>query len=349
MFLANGWYVAALSREVGRTPLARWIAGEPLVLYRTEAGAPVALSDRCPHRGAQLSMGCLERDALVCGYHGFTFDPSGRCIRIPGMERVPEQAHVRRYPIVESWNWLFVWMGDAEQAERTPLPDYHWMTAPGWAGRDELLDVKADYTLVRDNLLDLSHAKFVHKNTLATDAVTEYPVRAATEDGLVRVRRDMPDIEPSPFFKRLCGFAGRVDHSQVIEFTPPCHIVIKVKVSSVAGSGEGKVADMRVLNALTPEREGATHYFWGLTRDFAIDDRQATDVAHTLNRDTFFEDVAVLEAQQAMLDSKPAGWAPVSIPADRGCVLADRVMKQLLDAERSRAGRAPLPLTDLGR
>ena len=58
MFLSNGWYVAALSREIGRTPLARWILGEPLVLYRTEAGAPVALSDRCPHRAAQLSKGC---------------------------------------------------------------------------------------------------------------------------------------------------------------------------------------------------------------------------------------------------------------------------------------------------
>ena len=334
MFLSNGWYVAALSREIGRTPMARWILGEPLVLYRTEAGAPVALSDRCPHRAAQLSMGCLDGDNLVCGYHGFTFDPTGRCVRIPGMERVPEQANARRYPIVESWNWLFVWMGDPAEAERTPLPDYHWMTAPGWAGRDELLDVKADYTLVRDNLLDLSHAKFVHKNTLATDAVTETPVRAVTEDGMVRVMRDMANIEPSPFFKRLRGFTGRVDHSQVIEFTPPCHIVIKVRVASVAGSGENKSADMRVLNALTPEREGATHYFWGLTRNFAIDDEDATDLAHRLNRDTFFEDVAVLEAQQTMLDSKPSRWAPVSIPADRGCLLADRVMKRLIDAER---------------
>jgi vanillate O-demethylase monooxygenase subunit len=334
MFLNNGWYVAALSRELGRQPLARWILGEPLVMYRTAAGEAVVLSDRCPHRGAQLSKGCLDGDHLVCGYHGFTFDPTGRCVRVPGMERVPEQASVRRYKAVEAWNWLFVWMGDAAAAERTPLPDYRWLTEPGWAGRDELLEVKADYTLVRDNLLDLSHAKFVHRNTLATDAVTETPVRAAIDEGMVRVTRDMLDIEPSPFFKRLRGFAGRVDHGQIIEFTPPCHIVIKVRVASVAASGEGKVAEMRVLNALTPERPGATHYFWGMARNFATDDRQATDLAHTLNRDTFFEDVAVLEAQQVMLDSRPAGWAPVSVPADRGCVLADRVMKQLIDAER---------------
>ena len=334
MFLTNAWYVAALSREVGRKPLARTILGQPLVLYRTEAGTAVALSGRCAHRGAQLSKGWLEGDALVCGYHGFTFDGSGRCVRIPGMARVPEQIHVQRYPIVETWNWLFVWMGDPRLAEDAKLPDYHWMTEPGWAGRDELLHVKANYTLVRDNLLDLSHAKFVHKNTLATDEVTETPVSASVEEGMVQVRRNMRNIEPSPFFKRLCNFAGRVDHSQLIEFTPPCHIVIKVRVASVPGSGEGKVADMRVLNAMTPETERSTLYFWGLVRNFAAEDQAATDLQHKLNRDTFFEDVDVLEAQQIMLDGKPEGWLPANVPSDRGCVLADRLMSQLIDAER---------------
>ena len=339
MFLKNGWYVAAFSREVDRRPLARTILGQPLVLYRTEAGKPVALSDRCAHRGAQLAKGSLEGDALVCGYHGFAFDDKGRCIRIPGLARVPEQVRVPCHPVVEAWNWLFVWMGDPRLAEGTKLPDYHWMTEPGWAGRDELLHVEAGYTLVRDNLLDLSHAKFVHKNTLATDEVTETPVSAAAEDGMVQVRRDMRGIEPSPFFKRLCNFAGRVDHAQLIEFTPPCHIVIKVRVASVSGSGEDKTADMRVLNALTPETERSTLYFWGLVRNFAPDDQAATDLQHKLNRDTFFEDVDVLEAQQRMLDCKPAGWLPVNVPADRGCVLAERLMTQLIDAEQAGASR----------
>jgi phenylpropionate dioxygenase-like ring-hydroxylating dioxygenase large terminal subunit len=334
MFLTNAWYVAALAREVSRQPLARTILGQPLVLFRTEAGTPVALSDRCPHRGAQLAKGSLEGDALVCGYHGFTFDGTGRCIRIPGMARVPEQINVRHYPIVEAWNWLFVWMGDPRLAADAKLPDYHWMSEPGWAGRDELLPVKANYTLVRDNLLDLSHAKFVHRNTLATDEVTETPANATSEDDMVKVLRDMRGIAPSPFFKRLCGFGGRVDHSQLIEFTPPCHIVIKVRVASVAGSGEDKVADMRVLNAMTPETERSTLYFWGLVRNFAPDDQAATDLQHKLNRDTFFEDVDVLEAQQQLLDCKPAGWLPVNVPADRGCVLAERLMTQLIDAER---------------
>jgi len=340
MFLRNGWYVAALTREVGPAPLSRWIAGEPLVLFRTEDGTAVALSDRCPHRGAQLSLGRVVGDALVCGYHGFAFDAAGRCTQIPGLDRVPEQIAVRQFPLVEKWNWLFVWMGDPARAAETPLPDFHWLTDPDWAGSDDLLEVAANYTLLRDNLLDLSHAKFVHTKTLATDAVTEYPVRVVSEDGVVRVTRDMRDIEPSPFFKRLAGFAGRVDHHQTIEFTPPCHVVIKVRVAAVAGSGENKVVGMRVLNALVPADDRSSHYFWALMRDFALEDAAATALQHRLNHETFLEDVTVIEAQQKMLQWNSADWKPLSVPADRGCVLAERVMMRLMKAEEPAAAGA---------
>jgi hypothetical protein len=60
MFLRNAWYVAATDREIGRKPLRRIIMNEPIVMYRTEAGAPVALEDRCVHRHLPLSMGRLE-------------------------------------------------------------------------------------------------------------------------------------------------------------------------------------------------------------------------------------------------------------------------------------------------
>lgn len=46
MFIRNGWYVAAAAGEVGRPLLARWICGEPVVMFRKEDGTPVALEDR---------------------------------------------------------------------------------------------------------------------------------------------------------------------------------------------------------------------------------------------------------------------------------------------------------------
>jgi vanillate O-demethylase monooxygenase subunit len=335
MFLRNEWYVAGFSRELDGKPLQRWLLGEPLVLYRTASGQAVILEDRCPHRGAPISAGEVCGEAIACGYHGFTFDPSGACIHIPGMRAIPPQARVRAYPTLERWGWVFVWMGEPAQADPARLPDYHWLVEPGWEGRSEYLSVKAHYGLVRDNLLDLTHARYVHRKTLGTAAVTEFPVSTEAHGRGVRVTRHMPDIEPSPFFKRMGGFTGRVDHRQQIDFVPPCHVVINTRVSSVPGRGENRSAEFHVLNALTPENEHSTHYFWGLVRNFALGDDAVTEMQQTLNRETFFEDLAILEQQQVLLQCKPEGWQPVATRNDGGCIQAERLMSRLLDAETS--------------
>ncbi|MDG4765831.1 Rieske 2Fe-2S domain-containing protein [Solwaraspora sp. WMMD406] len=63
-FARNQWYVAAYNDEVGRHLLARTVLGEPLVLYRTEAGTAVALADRCVHRRFPLSQSRLDGDRI---------------------------------------------------------------------------------------------------------------------------------------------------------------------------------------------------------------------------------------------------------------------------------------------
>jgi vanillate O-demethylase monooxygenase subunit len=47
MFVRNAWYVAAWDHEVTRTLKRRVLLDEPVVLFRTDAGKPVALEDRC--------------------------------------------------------------------------------------------------------------------------------------------------------------------------------------------------------------------------------------------------------------------------------------------------------------
>ena len=103
MYLRNSWYVAARDREVGRKPLARTLLDEPVVLYRTEDGTPIALEDRCCHRSLPLSLGRIVGDNLQCGYHGLTFASDGACIEVPGQSLVPPGARVRAWPVVEKW------------------------------------------------------------------------------------------------------------------------------------------------------------------------------------------------------------------------------------------------------
>src|SRR5437660_4882280 len=92
MFVRNAWYIGAWADELGAQPLARRICNEPVVLFRDAAGKAAALADRCCHRAAPLSMGKVVEDGLECGYHGLTFDGSGRCVRIPGQRQIPAEA-----------------------------------------------------------------------------------------------------------------------------------------------------------------------------------------------------------------------------------------------------------------
>ena len=126
-FARNQWYCAAWSNEVGRELLGRTILNEPIVLYRTEAGEAVALSDRCVHRRFPLSLSRLEGDNVVCGYHGFTYDCTGACVYVPGQARIPRTARVKKYPVVEKDTIVWVWIGDDDKADRTMIGWVPWL------------------------------------------------------------------------------------------------------------------------------------------------------------------------------------------------------------------------------
>ena len=126
-FIRNAWYAACWADELGATPLARKVLGEEIALFRTESGEVGAVEDCCPHRFAPLSLGAVEGENIVCGYHGMEFSCDGVCVAIPGQENVPDRARLRAYPAFEQNSLMWVWMGDPEQADRSLLPDVHWI------------------------------------------------------------------------------------------------------------------------------------------------------------------------------------------------------------------------------
>ncbi len=229
-FVRNAWYVAAWSRDLGRTLTPRQILGENVVLYRTEDGSPVALRDQCPHRLLPLSMGTLQGDAVQCGYHGMTFDAAGRCIRIPGQERMPAHAEVRSYPVTEQTGLVWIWMGEAERADPEKifdLPQYH---DPAWRPvHGDALAVAADYLSLADNLCDPAHVTFVHQSTLGTSRRAE---RRLVDEGDVR---------------RVAEIVGeaqivRGDIEGIAMDRPPRRIVILRQIEDFFGIGPLRIA-----------------------------------------------------------------------------------------------------------
>ena len=162
MYLRNCWYIAASPKEIGEAPLARTFLGDAVVLFRGADGTVSALEDRCCHRALPLSMGQVKGNHLQCGYHGLEFDASGACVTVPGQSLVPPGAAVRRYPLVERHDWLWIWMGDADAADPDLIPDIFWRDDPDWVAWGAHWQVRCAYNLLIDIQLDNTHAPFVH-------------------------------------------------------------------------------------------------------------------------------------------------------------------------------------------
>ena len=328
MFLRNSWYVAAWDREVGQGLLARTILNEPVVLYRTPSGVPVALEDRCCHRHLPLSMGRLEGDRLRCGYHGLVFDTQGRCVEIPGQESVPPQARVRAYPVVEKYHWVWIWMGDAHRADPSLIPNWWWAEHKDWEfTRPDRAHLKCNYQLIADNVLDVTHLAYVHASSIGAPSITEFPASVEREQNLVRLTRWIRDRPPPPLYQKAGGFAGNVDRWQIVEHTPPCFTV------NFAGCEDGeRRIELMALSAPTPETAKTTHYFFGFLRNFGLADPGMENIFSADMVKVFNEDFPVLEAQQRMLDLKP-GAPKVDIKVDAAPLAARRMLDALIARE----------------
>ena len=344
MFLRNFWYVAAWDWEVRRQDLMRrTICGQPIVFWRREDGTPAALEDRCCHRHMPLSQGKVRGDFVECSYHGLTYDGSGACVRIPSQTSVPPSARVRSFAVHEKYHWIWIWMGDPALADPSKIEDFHWMDDPAWRAKGELLPVEGNYLLLVDNLLDLTHLQFVHPTTLGTSAISGAPIRTEREGDLVRVTRWILNSPPPPFFQKVGGFGAEepIDRWQIIEFTPPGFVRLDVG-GARAGTGapEGNRSQgisMRNLNALTPETETSTHYFWAQAHMFRIDDPTVTELLFRQVHTAFLEDLAVLQKQQGNIDAF-ADDLPrqVDFNQDAGTIQARQVVDRLLAAESNR-------------
>jgi vanillate O-demethylase monooxygenase subunit len=314
------------------------------VLYRKSDGGPIALEDRCCHRHAPLSHGRLRGDLLECAYHGLRFDPTGACVHIPTQDTIPPAARVRSYPVVERYSWIWIWLGDPAKADEATIPDFGVLSDPGWNWRGERLSVEGNYLLVIENLMDLTHLPALHQTTLADTAIprNDIPVEYRIEADRIAVDRWVLDTPVPPYFRLLASFdkEARVDRWMNTIFTPPSFVRIDI---GAAHAGTGARHGDRShgvttwnLNAVTPETERTSHYFWAQAQDFAARDPSISELDFRLVHTAFEEDLALIKGQQANIDLAPA--APrVDLAADRAGIQARRMIERMIRDERMAA------------
>ncbi|MDA8290325.1 MAG: aromatic ring-hydroxylating dioxygenase subunit alpha [Actinomycetota bacterium] len=335
------WYVVAWSRDVGRGLSARTVCGEPVVLFRATDGRVVALGDRCAHRRYPLSLGSLVGDVVQCGYHGLTYDCSGTCVSVPGQSRVPSAARVRSYPVLESSGWVWLFVGDPENADARDVPDTHWLDDPGWAAIGDVARIACRYSLLVDNLLDLSHETYLHAGYIGTPEVASTPITTEVDEpgGVVRVSRRMRGAQIPEFYARSTGLSTPIDRWQDIEYRPLGFYRLDSRVAPAGqeplpGGSDDGAAHMKILYAITPETEGSTLDFWAVARDFALGDEEVTGFLDAMQRTIVQQDVDALEVLELVVaaEERGPGVRELSVRIDSGALAARRMI------EKQRAG-----------
>lgn len=344
-FLHNTWYVVTFSSELGEGEIIhRTIMNEPIAFYRKEDGGIAAIADRCPHRHVPLSMGTLHSgDRVQCIYHGLEFGPDGKCAHNPhGSKKISESLNIKSYAVVEKHTLLWIWMGD-KPADLDGIPDYSCLddrpklhvTEPGY------LNVKANYQLLVDNLLDLSHISYTHAGILGNADTAEADPDVQVDGDVVTVTRNSKDAETPGILKMMAAdeeLKQRGDQWQSISWFPASNLRLEFGASKVGEpkeTGTGYFA----LHFLTPETEKTTHYHytaarWGVQTDDETN-QEIRDLIYKMRTFAFADqDVPVIEAQQVSIDHGGDGLKPALLSVDAGPNEYVKVLDRLLAEEK---------------
>lgn len=308
-----------------RCPVQAHLLGTDLAIWRDDAGQVQAFDDRCPHRGASLSLGRIEGNRLECAYHGWQFEPGGRCTHVPAVPdwQPPEGHRARRYRAREAYGlvWVALLPADGSEAD-PPLPEFA-------AEADAQLrkvncgpyDVETSAPRIVENFLDMAHFGYVHEGWLGArehTAIEPYRV-STTEHGFVAT--ECRAWQPQSSVQAATG--------AMVDYTYEVNAPFTAILSKVPDAATVKVQGFRESIAmfvcpLSPERSRAWIRLAML--DWTSTDEHLQGFQHTI----FMQDKPVLESQRPrLLPITPE--APVTelhCAADRASTAYRRYLKE---------------------
>jgi len=333
-WLRNRWYQAGWSDEVTTdTPLVRTILNEPVLIWRGADGAPAALFDRCPHRFAPLSAGRIEGDRVTCGYHGLAFGRDGACVANPHSP-ITSRMNVKSYAMAERHGALWIWMGDPEHPDAADIPALTFIDETPEKARIRMyMPTRANYQLLTDNILDLSHADYLHPTSLG-GMMTHAKTSSREEEGKIIVEWQANDCVPPAAFKPLVPAGSNADIWIEVTWQAPALMILGT-AAVVPGETRTAADESWTLHNMVPETCTTTHYFACSTRRFLVDDEGFSAMLRgALERAFLHEDKPMLERQQQAMGTDDL-WAlgPILLPIDAGAVRVRRKLDALIVAE----------------
>jgi len=322
------WHAVMPLSMLADGPQAFTLLGENIVLFLDEHGAPAALKDRCCHRTARLSKGCCVEGRLQCGYHGWTYDRSGRVVRIPQYaadRAIPADYRTPAYHC--SARYGYAWVALEEPIADIPaVPEFG---APGWRTIFQFHERWATSPMrALENSFDNSHFSFVHRATFGV-AAQPTPSRYElidTESGFY-AETIIPAANPERY-RRISGVDDAVTtrHMRNAYFLPFSRR-LDIEYPSVNGKpGRRHI----IINCFTPIDDGHMQLCQWLFRNDTEEDCPAQmliDFDDEITR----EDKDILESTDpdALVDTRRRG-VEFSMDSDRpGMMIRKRLMELL--------------------
>jgi len=196
--LRNYWYPIAPSYQVQQAPVGLTRLGEQIVVWRGKSGEVHALEDRCPHRGARLSVGWNLGDRVACWYHGIEVTADGRVACVPASPNSALEGRqcLKTYPCVERNGAIFAWFGDAAHPEPMPLSLPEELSGDAWGSNLCTAHWRCNYRYAIDNVMDPMHGAYLHavSHSMAYGDKTAVMRVVPTETGLMFEKEGQRDI-----------------------------------------------------------------------------------------------------------------------------------------------------------
>ena len=336
--IRNCWYVAGLMSEFGRDLKERYLLGDSVLLYLTQAGQPVVMSNRCAHRSFPLHHGRLEGDEVVCMYHGLRYNPQGVCVQAPMIKRPAPHAKLRCYPTAVRGPLVWVWTGDPVAADEAQIPDTGWLSDAAWVSASGYVHVNANYVGLHENLLDLTHFSYLHEGNIGTPEWVDSPFEVTVKERQVRIVRRLENSPPPHFHAVAMGLTHRQRVTRVSDawYVSPAMNIAYTSIEDLEAESDGRRQyRVNILHLMTPERQRSMHYWAFISRDFALKDAEITaqQIAGALK--AFNEDRDALEWIEELdtKEGRPSRLTEASFSSDRGSMAMRKIIKQLADAE----------------
>jgi vanillate O-demethylase monooxygenase subunit len=345
-FLRNSWYCASWSSDLKDRPVGIKILNEDIVLFRKNDGAVAALSGICPHRFALLGRGQVVGNNIECPYHGLQFNGLGQCAHNPHGSAIPSAAKLRVYPLVEKFGACWIWMGDPSAATPETIPSFDFVSnRHKWAGLTGCWRVEANYQIVLDNLLDLTHAAYIHRATVGVNrdnfvGETKMDYEFSMKDGVVHSDYVFRNTPLTPFVALFADMPVGDIHTPMALY-PASTLILDMGVSK-PGQPKSEGVLFPSAHFIVPETETTSHYFFATFRNAKLNDDKITEAMGAMSRHAFLEEDApiIRDVQKVMGDAELFSMRPVLLRGDIAAVQARRLLAQLIQKENAGALKA---------